>query len=181
MGAAQKERTPPNKKIGGCDEQYASFHKSLWNDWEAICQHFSVGGQLEFRALLFVPRRVPFDMFETEKKRNNITLCVRRIFIMDDCDELISERLNSVKGVVDSEDLPWNVSRKTLQQNKILCVIKKKVVKKYLEMFAETAEKKDDDKKFDELFGKCLKLGIHEDPTNRTKIAELLRVSSSNR
>ena len=98
---------------------------------------------------------------------------------MDDCDELIPEWLKFVKGVVDSEDLPPNISRETLQQNKILRLIKEILVKKYLEIFAEFAEKKDDYKKCYEQFGKCLELGIHEDSTDGTGIAELLRFNIS--
>merc|ERR1711872_589797 len=136
------------------NEEYGEFYKSLTNDWEdhLAVKHFSVEGQLEFRA---------------------------RVFIMDNCEELIPDYLNFVKGVVDSEDLPLNISREMLQQNKILKVIRKNIVKKIMDVIEEISEDKDNFKKFYEQFGKNLKLGIHEDSTNRKKLAGYLRFYTS--
>ena len=165
------------------EDEYQTFYKSLTNDWSNALtyKHFHAEGQLEFDCLLYLPERAPNDIFDqTNNKKKNIKLYVKRIFIMDDCDDLVPEWLKFMKGVVDSNDIPLNVSRELLQQNYIIRQINKIIIKKSIELFYELAKDEHQYIKFYNNYSKMLKLGIHEDRRNRDKLLKLLRFYSSN-
>merc|ERR1711907_619267 len=186
------------------ESEYESFYNTISKETDGPLSkmHFSAEGEIEFKSILFVPKKAPYDLMESTKaKVNNIKLYVRRVFITDEFDDLMPRWLSFIKGVVDSEDLPLNVSREMLQTSKVLRVIKKKLVTKALEMIRKMAEKKkkkedkdeakegEEDKAKDPAeeaednenylnfwkeFQKAIKLGLYEDSSNRTKLAKLL-------
>ncbi|CAK9148295.1 unnamed protein product [Ilex paraguariensis] len=189
------------------DEEYTKFYQSLSKDFgdekPLSWSHFSAEGDVEFKAVLFVPPKAPQDLYESyyNNKKSNLKLYVRRVFISDEFDELLPKYLNFLKGLVDSDTLPLNVSREMLQQHSSLKTIKKKLIRKALDMIRKIADedpdesynndKKDVDEsvdndekkgqytKFWNEFGKSIKLGIVEDATNRNRLAKLLRFEST--
>ncbi|PAV91135.1 hypothetical protein WR25_10954 [Diploscapter pachys] len=161
-------------------DEYDEFYKSITKDHEKPLAHvhFNAEGEVSFRSILYVPKKAPNDMFQNYGKIvENIKLYVRRVFITDDFADMMPKYLSFIRGIVDSDDLPLNVSRENLQQHKLLKVIKKKLVRKVLDML-----KKLDGEQFEEFwkeFSTNIKLGVMEDPSNRMRLAKLLRFQSS--
>ena len=163
-------------------EEYSEFYKSITGDYDehAGVKHFKIEGNLDFKALLFAPRHDDVDMFgNTQNTQSNIKLYVRRVLIMENCADLMPQWLSFMKGLVDSEDLPLNISREILQQNKVLKVIKKSLVKKSIELFLEMSEHEEKYNVFYDAFSKNLKIGIHEEKNYKEKLACLLRYHTS--
>jgi molecular chaperone HtpG len=142
--------------------EYVNFYKAISNDWDEYLtyKHFKVEGNVNFRAILYIPKKAPHDMFQKKEKSNDIKLYVKKVFITDNCKEIMPEYLYFVKGIVDCDDIPLNVSREMLQENKHIAAINKQLVKKSLELFSELAKTDEDWKVFYENFSKNLKLGM---------------------
>uniref|UniRef100_A0A3Q3F8Q3 Endoplasmin n=1 Tax=Labrus bergylta TaxID=56723 RepID=A0A3Q3F8Q3_9LABR len=179
------EKTPiwqrPAKEVE--EDEYTAFYKTFSKDTDDPLAHihFMAEGEVTFKSILFVPTSAPRGLFDEygSKKNDYIKLFVRRVFITDDFNDMMPKYLNFVKGVVDSDDLPLNVSRETLQQHKLLKVIRKKLVRKTLDMIKKIAEEQYNEKFWKE-FGTNIKLGVIEDHSNRTRLAKLLRFQTSN-
>ncbi|KAK7890974.1 hypothetical protein WMY93_022937 [Mugilogobius chulae] len=164
------------------EDEYTAFYKTFSKDSDDPLAHihFTAEGEVTFKSILFVPAAAPRGLFDEygSKKNDYIKLFVRRVFITDDFNDMMPKYLNFVKGVVDSDDLPLNVSRETLQQHKLLKVIRKKLVRKTLDMIKKIAEEQYNEKFWKE-FGTNIKLGVIEDHSNRTRLAKLLRFQTS--
>merc|ERR1712025_1396726 len=191
------------------EEEYNEFYKGISKDFldPLAYTHFNAEGEIEFKSVLYLPKKAPFDMMDNYwTKRSEVKLYVRRVLVAEKFDDLLPRYLNFVRGVVDSDDLPLNVSREQLQQNKIMKVISKKLVRKVLELMKKLAkddesgddedEEKDDEEKeekedkkdkdeestwtkFYKEFNKNLKMGCYEDDSNRSKLSKLLRFKST--
>merc|ERR1711939_19338 len=187
------------------EEEYTEFYKAISKDYldPLAYTHFNAEGEIEFKSILFLPKKAPFDMMDNYwQKKSEVKLFVRRVLVAEKFDELLPRYLNFVRGVVDSDDLPLNVSREQLQQNKIMKVISKKLVRKVLELMKKLAkeddsgeseddeeeekeekkDKKDEEStwsKFYKEFAKNLKMGCYEDDSNRSKISKLLRFTTT--
>ena len=164
------------------DEEYTEFYKHVGHDFEAPLarSHNQVEGKYEYTSLLFIPKRAPFDMWDRERQ-HGIKLYVRRVFIMDETEKLMPNYLRFVKGIIDSNDLPLNVSREILQNSRVLDNIRSGSVKKILTLLQKMADKDQDNYKvFWKEFGRVMKEGPGEDFGNRDKIAKLIRFSSTN-
>ncbi|KAG5261491.1 hypothetical protein AALO_G00284860 [Alosa alosa] len=165
------------------EDEYKAFYKTFSKDSDEPLGHihFTAEGEVTFKSILFVPAAAPRGLFDEygSKKNDFIKLFVRRVFITDDFHDMMPKYLNFVRGVVDSDDLPLNVSRETLQQHKLLKVIRKKLVRKTLDMIKKIAEEVYNEKFWKE-FGTNIKLGVIEDHSNRTRLAKLLRFQTSN-
>jgi molecular chaperone HtpG len=165
------------------EEEYADFYKSISGDHDSHLDvaHFSVEGQVEFKSILYIPKKSPIDLFDGQTKRSGmVKLYSRKVFITDDCENLLPEYMKFIRGVVETDDLPLNISRETLQESKILKIIGKSIIKKALDMFNKIAENPDDFRIFYEQYSKSIKLGIHEDSTYRSKLSPLLRYETTN-
>jgi len=165
------------------EDEYSDFYKSMTGDYDTYLDvsHFTIEGQVEFKGLLYIPKRSPIDLFDGQTKRKGmIKLYSRKVFITDDCEDLLPEYLKFVRGVIETEDIPLNISRETLQQNKIIKIIGKNIIKKAFEMFSRISENPEKFRTFYEQYNKSIKLGVHEDSTNRNKLVPLLRYETSN-
>ena len=163
-------------------DEYNDFYKHISHDYTDPFKtiHYSAEGTLEFKALLYLPSKAPFDMFQHEGIKHGINLYVKRVFIMDNCEALVPRYLRFVKGVVESNDLPLNVSREILQEDLIIKKIEKNVTSKILTTLKGMMKKsKEDYINFYKEFGKVIKEGIEVDPTNKDKIKDLLLYESS--